>query len=88
MLVSDKPELQKNTSGEQNSLGGGGQHSTEVANLLPDPAALGSLPSIHDFFSEKKLSCFQETGRWLESVDRTHLVLASGKLVLQKHSFG
>ena len=26
----------------------------------------------------------KESGRWLENVDRTHLVLASGKLVLQK----
>ena len=26
----------------------------------------------------------QESGQWLENVDRTHLVLASGKPVLQK----
>ena len=28
--------------------------------------------------------CLEESGQRLENVDRTHLVLASGKLVLQK----
>ena len=28
--------------------------------------------------------CLKESGQWLENVDRTHLGLASGKLVLQK----
>ena len=28
--------------------------------------------------------CFEKSGQWLENVDRTHLVLASGKTVLQK----
>ena len=28
--------------------------------------------------------CSEESGQWLENVDQTHLVLASGKLVLQK----
>ena len=27
---------------------------------------------------------FEESGEWLENVDQTHLVLASGKLELQK----
>ena len=27
---------------------------------------------------------FEESGRWLENIDQTHLVLVSGKLVLQK----
>ena len=27
----------------------------------------------------------EENGQWLENVDQTHLGLASGKLVLQKH---
>ena len=27
---------------------------------------------------------FEESGQWLENVYQTHLVLASGKLVLQK----
>ena len=29
-------------------------------------------------------SCFEEKGQWLDDVDKAHLVLASGKLVLQK----
>ena len=29
----------------------------------------------------------EESGHWLENVDRTHLVLASGNQVLQKHLF-
>ena len=28
--------------------------------------------------------CLRESGQWLENVDQSHLVLASGKLVLQK----
>ena len=28
--------------------------------------------------------CLEESGQWLENVDCTHLVLASGKLVLQR----
>ena len=28
----------------------------------------------------------EESGHWLENVDQTHLVLASGKTVLQKKS--
>ena len=28
--------------------------------------------------------CLEESGQWLENVDPTHLVLASGKPVLQK----
>ena len=28
--------------------------------------------------------CLEESGQWLENVDGTHLVLASGKLELQK----
>ena len=29
--------------------------------------------------------CLVESGQWLENADRTHLVLAIGKLVLQKN---
>ena len=29
--------------------------------------------------------CLEESGHWLENVGRTYLVLASGKLVLQKN---
>ena len=38
-----------------------------LAHLLPD---------------EKIVDVAEESGQWLENVDRTHLVLASGKLVL------
>jgi len=31
--------------------------------------------------------CLEESGQRLENADRTHLVVASGKLVLQKPSF-
>ena len=35
--------------------GGGGKHSKAkcLANLLPDPAALGSIPCVPEFFSEE-----------------------------------
>ena len=61
---------------------------------------LGSVPSCPGFdlqhswsFSEENIvdvagvylsSRWEESGQWLENVDRTHLVLASGKLDLQK----
>ena len=54
---------------------------------------MGSFPSIPEIFSEEKnvdvaevnqQRCLGENRQWLENVDRTHLVLASGKLVLQK----
>ena len=55
-----------------------------------DTAALGSIP---DIVSEEKFvslaeanqqHCLEESGQWLENVDRTHLVPASGKQVPQK----
>ena len=55
--------------------------------LLPDPVAVGSIPSVPKKFQRKKLPDFAEVNhqRWFEeSVDQTHLVLASGKLVLQQ----
>ena len=61
--------------------------------LLPDPAAPGSLCSIPKKNSEEKSInlaevnqwCWlEESGQWLENLDLTHLVLASGKPVLQK----
>ena len=71
------------------------QHSTLVSNgyLLPYAVAPGLIPSIHEFFSEEKVvnvaeikqwRCLKESGQWLENVDRTHIVLASVKLVPQK----
>ena len=37
-----------------------------------------------DFDEVHQRCCLEESGQWLENVDGTHLVLASGKLVLQK----
>ena len=61
--------------------------------MLLDPAAPGSIPSIPEKISEEKFvdvaevsqrRCLEKSEQWLENVDRTHLVLGSGKLVLQK----
>ena len=59
-----------------------------------DPAAPGSIPCIPKKFSLEKIAnvaevnhqhCLEESGQWLENVDQTHLVMASGKLVLQNN---
>ena len=57
-----------------------------LAYLLPDPAALGSIPSIPiiDIVVVNQQRRLHESGLWLENFDRTHLVLASGKHVPQK----
>ena len=34
-----------------------------------------------------QLRCLEKSEQWLENVDQIHLVLASGKLELQKNSF-
>ena len=55
-------------------------------------SVLASGPSCPRFVSQKKFQTkkllrllgVKESGQWLKNVDRTHLVLASGKLVLQK----
>ena len=51
---------------------------------------LASRPSSPGFDAQRsqksevnQLSCLEEKGQWSENVYRTHLVLASGKLVLQ-----
>ena len=58
-----------------------------------DLAAPGSIPSAPKKISKEKIidvaevyqrRCFEESGKWLENVDQDHLVLASGKQVLQK----
>ena len=72
------------------NVGHGGSIAQWLAHLLPDPAALGLVPSIPEIFSEEKIvnvrqmNCSDESGQCLENVYSTHLVLASGKLVLQK----
>ena len=54
-----------------------------LACLLPDPAATGSIPSA-DVAEVNQPYGLSESGQWLENVDQPHLVLASGKLELQK----
>ena len=57
------------------------------------PSCPGSISSVPLFSLEEEfwvllklinVGCLEESGQWLENVDPTHLVLASGKLVLQK----
>ena len=80
----------------QQTLTWSGKGSTAqwLAYLILDPAAPGYIPSNPNFFSKEKIvnvaevnqrRCLEETGQWLENVDRTHLVLASGKLVQHKN---
>ena len=61
--------------------------------MLQNSTTPGLNPSVPEIFSEEKIidvaevnqrRRLEESGQWLESVDRTHLVLASGKPVLQK----
>ena len=65
-----------------------------LAYLLPAPAAPGLVPSIpkkilkeqiNDVAEVNKWRCLDESGQCLENADQTHLVLASGKLVLQRY---
>ena len=65
-------------------LGGGeGLHSTEVAFLL-----LTQRPRVQfsafPFAEINRRFWIEESGQRLENIDRTHLLLASGKLVLHK----
>ena len=61
--------------------------------LASGPRCPWSISSVSKKFTQGKilsvaevnqLSCLEESGQWLENVDLTHLVVASGKLVLQK----
>ena len=63
-----------------------------VSIFAPDPAALGSIPVSAKIFQRKKIvnvvevnqrCCLEGSGQWLENVDHTHQVQASGKLVEQ-----
>ena len=53
--------------------------------LLTQQPWLGLVPSVPYFFRVRiiDVSEINQSGQWLENVDRTHLVLARGKLVLQ-----
>ena len=61
-----------------------------VNTLASRLSCLGAIPNVSEFFQRKKnvdqWRCLKKSGQWLENVDQTHLVLARGKLVLQKHS--
>ena len=65
--------------------------------MLPDPAGLGSIPSIPVNFSKEKIinvaefnpwHWLEESGQWLENVDQTHIVLPNGKPVAQQNIIG
>ena len=74
------------------SLGfGRGQHSTLFSSGRPRCPGFDSLGS--QKFSEEKIFkvavvnqwyWLDESGQWLENVERSHVVLVSGKLVLQE----
>ena len=64
-----------------------------MVSILASRSSQGSIPCIPKIISEENIIGFtevnqwrsqEENGQWLENVDRTHLELASGKLVLQK----
>ena len=72
-----------------------GQISPTVSILASRPTAPNSIPSIPQKISDEYIvnvakvnqwRCLEESEQWLENVDRTHEILASGKLVLQKVS--
>ena len=64
-----------------------------MVSIHPDPADMGSIPSVPQKNSEETIidvaevnqqRWLEESGQWLENLDQTHLVLACGKPVLQK----
>ena len=57
-----------------------------LAYLLPDPMTRVWFPTFPKKFQRKicLCCCLVKSGQWVENVDWTYLVLASGKLVLQK----
>ena len=62
-----------------------GLHGTEVTYLLLTQHPLGSILGIPNNFSLDAAEIYRwHSGQRLDNVNRTHLVLASGKLVLQK----
>ena len=60
--------------------GGGGQDSI----LASRPSWEKMRKNYFNFALVNQWRWIEESGQWLENVDQTHLVLASGKLVLQK----
>ena len=65
--------------------GGGGQHCIFVI-LAFDCQRSEIFPeeTIVDVSEVNQRRCLEESVQWLENVDRTHLILASGKLVQLK----
>ena len=57
-----------------------------MASVLCVPKKI-SEEKIVDVAEVNQRRWLEESGLWLENVDQTHLVLASGKLVLQKYYF-
>ena len=64
------------------------------AYLLPYPSAPGSIPIVGEISFKRKVIdvaelnqplWLEESGQWLENVDRTHPMLASGEHVLLKN---
>ena len=58
----------------------------KVRLLVLDPAVAQKISEekIVDVAQANKRPCLEESGQWLENVNQTPLILASGKLVLQK----
>ena len=61
----------------------GGSKAQWLAYLFLDPAAPGLISNIPNIAEVNQRRSSEESGQGLENVDRTLLVLASGKLVLQ-----
>ena len=67
-----------------------GLHGTEeeyLLGLIPRVPEKNFRGKIIDVAEVNQQHWIEERGQWLENVDRTHLVLASGKPVLQKKFF-
>ena len=52
-------------------------------NSKSSPNFRAKIVSVAEF---NQWRCLEESGQWLENVNRTHLVLACGKIVLQKNA--
>ena len=75
-----------NTSAKRLHLG-----DTTAQWLAAAPGLIPSFPKkiqrkIVNFAEVNQMRWFEESGQWLENADRTYLVLACGKLVLQKNA--
>ena len=67
----------------QSSFGKGGCIAQILVTHSGAPGLVPGVPSkIVDVAEVNQWCCLEESGQWLENVDQTHLVVASGKLVL------